>query len=111
MSDTVQGRLDLALARVVEEFCTRAKAATGIDFWNGLPGYGQSGLKQITEDVIDRAGIPRIPIDLPRTLASNLVEFVVGGDAPVKSGEPTRSKKRGRRRGPGTVERARRAHV
>ena len=94
MSDQVQGRLDLALARVVEEFCTRAKAATGIDFWNGLPGYGQSGLKQITEDVIDRAGIPRLPVDIPRTLAAGLVDFIEGGSTASPAHSPSGRAKR-----------------
>lgn len=98
MSENLKGRLDLVLARLVEEGCKRAQAVTGFDFWNGLPEHGQSGMKQITEDLIDQAGIPRVAIDLPRTLAAGLVEFVGGGSddrsrhpRTAESGEATRS--------------------
>lgn len=91
MSENLKGRLDLVLARLVEEGCKRAQAVTGFDFWNGLPEHGQSGMKQITEDLIDQAGIPRVAIDLPRTLAASLAELVGGGSAPARSDEATRS--------------------
>lgn len=91
MSENLKGRLDLVLARLVEEGCKRAQAVTGFDFWNGLPEHGQSGMKQITEDLIDQAGIPRVPIDLPRTLAASLAELVGGGSTPARSSEAARS--------------------
>lgn len=79
MSDPVKGRLDVLLARLVEEGCKRAQAATGFDFWNGLPEHGQSGMKQVTEDLIDQCGIPRVPVDIPRTLAAGLASLAGAG--------------------------------
>lgn len=94
MSET-KGRLDVFLARLVEEGCKRVEARTGFDFWNGLPDHGQSGMKQIVEDLIDQCGIPRVPVDLPRTLTrAGLAELSELGSDRAKSGEPARSKKR-----------------
>jgi hypothetical protein len=72
MTDDPRGRLDIVLLRLVEMGCEKLKEKTGFDFWNGLPEQGQSGMREITNDLIDHLKIPRVPIDVTRTLASNL---------------------------------------
>jgi hypothetical protein len=74
MTDDPRGRLDIVLLRLVEMGCGKLKEKTGFDFWNGLPEHGQSGMREITNDLIDHLKIPRVPIDIPATLAANLTQ-------------------------------------
>jgi hypothetical protein len=66
--DDPRGRVDLLLLRLGEAICGRIQAHTGVDLWEGSPALNQTGLKQLTNEFIDQCGVPRAPIDIPRTL-------------------------------------------
>jgi hypothetical protein len=70
------GRVDILILRLAEELARRMSVQTGLDFWNGNPALGQSGLKQIAEQIIRDANIPSEPIDVPMTIARNVLHLV-----------------------------------
>jgi hypothetical protein len=81
--DDPRGRLDILLLRLGEAICGRIKAHTGIDLWEGSPSTNQSGLKALTNEFIDECGIPRRPIDIPRTIAA-LAGKIEDGSSPPR---------------------------
>lgn len=100
MEENPKGRLDILLLKLGEAVCSRIKAHTGVDLWEGDPANNQSGLKTLTNEFIDQCGIPRAPIDIPRTLAAALA-----GKGDARSIGPSRTN---RQNGTARIRRRRR---
>jgi len=65
MSD-LMGRIDIFVLRMSHAICQRITERTGVELWN-------SGGERIAHELIKEVGLPTEPIDIPMTIARNVL--------------------------------------